>query len=101
MREGEPAKTGSGIMCEAFDSFIRVGTWHTRHPNDEERFHFALVEVMWSDDFDPDQMANYLREKLNPPPEDRGSYFAQTIDRYCDDAWAVKDFLRYNNVRRS
>jgi hypothetical protein len=36
--------------------------------------------VVWSNDFDPDQMANYLREKLNLPPGDRGSYFAQTID---------------------
>jgi hypothetical protein len=56
--------------------------------------------VVWSNDFDPDQMADYLREKLNLPPEDRGSYFAQTIDRYCDDAWAVKDFLKYNNAPR-
>jgi hypothetical protein len=87
-------------MYEAFDSFIRVGTWHTRNPNDEERFHVALGEVVWSDDFDPDQMATYLREKLNLPPEDHGSYFALTINRYCDDAWAVKDFLKYNNVPR-
>ena len=88
-------------MYDAFDSFIRVGTWQTRQPSDEERFHLALGKVVWSDDFDPDQMANYLREKLNLPPEDRGSYFAQTIDRYCDDAWAVKNFLSYNNIRRS
>ena len=67
MREGEPAKTGVEIMYEAFDSFIRVGTWHTRHPPDEQRFHVALGEVEWSADFDPDQMANYLREKLNLP----------------------------------
>ena len=67
-------------MYDAFDSFIRVGTWQTRQPSDEERFHL-----------DPDQMG----------PEVAGSYFAQTIDRYCDDAWAVKNFLRYNNVQRS
>ena len=57
-------------MYDAFDGFIRVGTWQTRQPSDEERFHLALGKVVWSDDFDP---------------EDRGSYFAQTIDRYCDD----------------
>jgi len=88
-------------MYDAFDSFIRVGTWQTRQPSDEERFHLALGKVVWSNDFDPDRMADYLREKLHLPPEDRGSYFAQTIDKYCDDAWAVKNFLKYNNVQRS
>ena len=73
-------------MYDAFDSFIRVGTWQTRQPSDQERFHLALGKVVWSNDFDPDQMADYLRVKLNLPAEHRGSYFAQTIDRYCDDA---------------
>jgi len=45
-------------------------------------------------------LADYLLEKLNLPPEDRGSYFAQTIDGYCDDAWAVKNFPRYK-IRRA
>jgi hypothetical protein len=35
-------------MYEAFDSFIRVGTWQTRQPSDEERFHLALGKVAWS-----------------------------------------------------
>ena len=46
-------------MYDAFDGFIRVGTWQTRQPSDEERFHLALGKVVWSDDFDPDQMADY------------------------------------------
>lgn len=25
--------------------WLRVGTWHTRHPNDDERFHQALQDV--------------------------------------------------------
>ena len=54
-------------MYDAFDSFIRVGTWQTRQPSDEERFHLALGKVVWSNDFDPDQMSDYLREKLNLP----------------------------------
>jgi hypothetical protein len=56
-------------MYDAFDSFIRVGTWQTRQPSDQERFHLALGKVVWSNDFDPDQMADYLREKLNLPPD--------------------------------
>jgi len=87
-------------MYEIFDGFIRAGTWQTRHPSDKKSFHLALGKVVWFDDFDPDQLANYLRDKLNLPPEDHGSYFALTIDKYCDDAWAVKDFLKYNSIPR-
>jgi len=54
-------------MYDAFDSFISVGTWQTRQPSDQERFHLALGKVVWSNDFDPGQMADYLREKLNLP----------------------------------
>ena len=28
-------------MYEVFDNFIKVQTWHTRHPNDEQRFYIA------------------------------------------------------------
>ena len=55
-------------MYEAFDSFINVSTWHTRHPNDEQRFHKALSKVVWSDDFSPEQIASYLRKKLTFQP---------------------------------
>lgn len=85
-------------MYEAFDSFINVPTWHTRHPSDEKRFHNALSKVVWSKDFSAEQMAGYLRNKLNLSPNDHESDFGQTIDRYTQDAWAVKDFLTYNNV---
>jgi hypothetical protein len=88
-------------MYEVFDSFIKVSTWHTRHPNDERRFLTALAEVVWSDEFNPDQMRDYFRSKLNISPNDHESEFAKDIDRYCSDAWAVKDFLKYNNVPRN
>ena len=67
MRGREPTKTGEfEIMYEAFDSFIRVETWQTRQPGDDERFHLALGKVVWSNNFDPDQMANYLRKEAEP-----------------------------------
>lgn len=85
-------------MYEAFESFIKVQTWYTRHPSDEERFYIALSKVVWSKDFSPEGMASYLRKKLNLSPNDHEFDFGRTIDRYTQDAWAVKDFLRYNNV---
>lgn len=57
-------------MYEAFESFIKVQTWYTRHPSDEERFYIALSKVVWSKDFSPEGMASYLRKKLNLSPND-------------------------------
>lgn len=86
------------MMYEAFDSFINVDTWYTLHSTDEQRFYEALKKVVWSDEFNPDQMAKYFRTKLKISDEDYRSHFAKAIDRYRDDAWAVKDFLKFNNV---
>jgi hypothetical protein len=85
-------------MYEAFDSFIAVETWHTRHPSDEERFYIALSKVVWSKDFSAEQMAGYLRKKLKLSSADHESDSGRTIDRYTQDAWAVRDFLKYNDV---
>jgi hypothetical protein len=73
-------------------------TWHTGHPTDNRRFYAALGKVVWSDQFNPDLMASYMREKKKIPLEDRKSEFAKTIDQCCHDAWAIKDFLECNDV---
>jgi hypothetical protein len=39
-------------------------------------------------------LADYMRSKKNLPSDDRDSDFAKAIERYCDAAWAVKEFLR-------
>jgi hypothetical protein len=85
-------------MYEAFDSFINVGSWYTRHFSDEQRFYEALKTVVWSDEFNPDQMAKYFRTKLKISDEDYRSHLATAIDGYRDAAWAVKDFLKCNKV---
>jgi hypothetical protein len=88
-------------MYNVFDNFIAVETWHTRHPLDLGRFYKALNQVVWSDTFNPDQMAHYLRDKRKIPTEDHQSDFARTIDRYRDDAWAVREFLEHNKIRKN
>jgi hypothetical protein len=85
-------------MYDVFDSFIDIETWHTRHPSDLSRFYKALNQAVWSDNFNPDEMADYLRHRRKIPTEDHESKFAKTIDRYRDDAWAVKDFLKQNKI---
>jgi transposase len=51
-------------MYEVFDSFLRVGTWYSGHPNDMDRFYTALSEVVEDEAFSQKAMANYMRRKV-------------------------------------
>ena len=53
----------------------------------------ALYKVVWSEEFNPDDMADYMRNKIRPNPN-----MQYPIERYQDDAWAVKDFLEHNKI---
>jgi hypothetical protein len=87
-------------MYEAFDSFMARDTWHIRHPRDENERHFyqTLNEIVWSDAFNPDEMADYMRARAGLAPDDCTSGLAVAIDRWRSDAWAVKEFLKYASV---
>jgi hypothetical protein len=87
-------------MYEAFDRFMEIDTWHTMDSNDEMRFFRALDLIVWSPDFNPENMVDHMRANENIPSDDFDSGFARAIDRYRDKAWAVKDFIKYTNLRK-
>jgi hypothetical protein len=51
-------------MYDSFEPFIRVSTWHTFHPKDEEHFYLALNKVVRRLNFDPSAMGDYFRDYL-------------------------------------
>jgi hypothetical protein len=73
-------------MYEVFDNFLATDTWHVRHPNDEHNFYLPLDKFVWSDDFNPDQMAAYMGTSCNIPSNYIDSVFAQSIDRLRENA---------------
>jgi hypothetical protein len=80
-------------MYQAFDSFLQIDTWHTRHPTDEERFFVALSKVVRNSKFNPDEMGEYMRQKTGSGAA-RGSHpFELAIDHYVAAAWAVQDYI--------
>jgi hypothetical protein len=85
-------------MYEVFESFIKVDTWHTGHPCDEGRFYTALNQVVWSEEFDPQKMATFLRSILGHSAEDETSYFAVVIDELRARADVVSAFVRCNGL---
>lgn len=76
-------------MYTAFDKFLRVETWHTTHPLDDERFHHALNEVVRHRDFVPSAMADYFRDYLG----DKAARFENEIDRREIQAETIHSFL--------
>jgi hypothetical protein len=83
-------------MYEVFDSFWHVGTWPTRHDPDLKRFYVALNKVVHRDDFNADEMGEYLREKTGASSD---SYLGTGIDHYVSYAGAVRDYLTMNGMR--
>ena len=87
-------------MYEVFGDFLNTPTWHVRDTPDEQRFYAALNKVVWSDDFEPDDMREYMRGKVKLPANDSDSDAAEAIERYCQDAWAVVDFIKYAGIAK-
>jgi hypothetical protein len=83
---------------EAFDNFLNVDTWHTRHPNDEARFFIALGKVINDPQFNADRLGEYMREKKCVSRDDAKNTFNFDIDHYVAAAWAVRGYLKANRL---
>jgi len=86
-------------MYKAFDTFLQIETWYTRHPTDERRFFEALYEVVRNPKFNADDMGAYMRKKLSIDTNDDDNQFSRAIDRYTADAWAVTEYLKVCRAR--
>ncbi len=84
-------------MYEAFDAFLRVPTWYTRHPNDKQRFFCALRTVVGEPDFHPDDFGDYMDRKREEPNSAQANLtqeaYDEARDHYVQAAWAVKGYL--------
>jgi hypothetical protein len=81
-------------MYKAFDKFLAVSTWHTNHDADGERFYLALHQVVKRAAFSPDEMADYMHQKISVPRGGANNYSNEAIGRYTTAAWAVRDYLK-------
>ena len=79
-------------MYEAFDRFLAMDTWHTRHPADVRRFFQALDNVVRDPNFTADRFREYLLTKLSPAQR-ADSYWMSVVEDYHDKADAVRDYL--------
>jgi hypothetical protein len=85
-------------MYEAFDDFLHVSTWHTRHPSDEERFFRALAAVVRNPQFNADALGKYIDQKREGGEIGLiDEVYDDARDHYVDAAWAVSDYLRITN----
>lgn len=81
---------------ECLKPWMRVDTWHTGHPNDEERFHLALQQCFQragqaiDSDTLRDAMAD-LAERLHPKLESK--YLASMIEKYAVNGEIISSYL--------
>ena len=83
-------------MYGVFDDFLRVPTWHTKHPVDEDRFYTALRQVVRRENFYPDNLGEYMDQKR--ADGELGDLTDEAYDDarayYVAAAHAVKAYLR-------
>ncbi len=84
-------------MYEKLDSFMATDTWHTRHPSDEKRFFMVLHELLKNRDFDPEEMAEFMRQRVGTA-NNPAHPLRPAIDHYTAAAWAVKGYVEANNL---
>ena len=85
-------------MYSVFDEFLESDTWPARLPSDLRRFYQALYKVVWKEEFNAEAMKKYMKQRLHIAHDDCKSYHAKAMQRLCHDAWAVRDFLRWQQV---
>jgi hypothetical protein len=86
------------VMYERLDNFMAVETWSSRHPRDKERFFIVLHELLENPEFNPDKMAEYMREKVGIGASDDQHPLHNAINDYTSAAWAIKEYLDANGL---
>lgn len=81
------------------DSWLNVPTWHTLHPNDDERFYKAVYQLISINTKtpEPEQVRDYIMEKKE------GSLEKEFLDRTVEVAVgrydAIFSFLYENRIK--
>jgi hypothetical protein len=100
------AKLFGGVkaMYEAFDAFLRIPTWHTKHALDEERFYDAVAAVVERRDFHGDSLSEYMDGKRAGGEESLANLtdeaYESARDHYVDEAHAIHGYERAKNKQR-
>jgi hypothetical protein len=80
---------------------MKVDTRHTGHPLNDKRFNKALNDIIWREDFNADDMADYMRIKLSLDSDDYDSIYAKAVEDCRGKASAIKDFIRDTGLKRT
>ena len=78
-------------------------TWHSRHPNDEERFFRALETVVRNPEFNADRLGEYMDEKRANGELAQANLIEEVYekarDHYVAAAWTVVGYLHATGQR--
>ena len=74
MSDGVNGSSAETIIYEAFDEFLAAKTWASGSREDTARFDRALHRAVRDKNFNPDEMARYMRDKKGVAADDSSEY---------------------------
>jgi len=81
-------------MYGAFDKFLKVPSWYSRHPSDEERFFRALDSVVRDPKFNADALGDHMDLKRKEGMHLIDEVYEPAREHYVQAAHAVDAYLR-------
>ena len=84
----------------AIDKWVKVDTWHTGHPSDDERFHqlLAVAQAEGARNFDVEgfiDVATQLAKQHHPKMQD--SFLSENINEKALQAEAIMSYIAYRD----
>lgn len=80
------------------DSWLRVSTWDTHHPSDQERFYKAVYRLILNNEKipEPHHVQNYIVDYHTDKPNK--NHVVEIADIYADKYDAIYSFLFENGI---
>lgn len=80
--------------------FLEVGTWHTFHPSDQERFYLALSRIIGDPHFNVAKMAEEIRARGYKDGLDE-DLIEKNVAKYLEAASIVDSYLRATGEKKA
>ncbi|MDX7985994.1 hypothetical protein FE392_01400 [Xenorhabdus sp. 12] len=86
-------------VLKKFDSWLKVDTWHTGHPLDEERFlKSAYSALMAKRDLHSETLREYIVNYVNEFSKLNERFLEERADEYASKFDVLSEFVRVNSL---
>ncbi|HHW4185022.1 TPA: hypothetical protein ACXR7G_000198 [Yersinia enterocolitica] len=87
------------LNLSALDAWLKVPTWNSYHPKDDERFYKAIYRLILENDtlIDPDKVKEYI---VKYHGNNKSSEYLEDIaDKYASRYEVISSFIYENQIK--